>query len=1163
MKQMLQMTIEELVSDLHEKRVRLWLEGTKLKYDAPDGIMTAELLTALRRRRNQITDFLSRFGQVVPPPHNIPSAIAGPATSWPLSFAQERMWFLDQLTPNSPFFNLALPLRIEGPLNVEILQKALVELVARHESLRTVFAIENDKPVQVVTSPQLFRLEVHTSSCSLQVKLSLNQDVRRLIAQEARKPFNLQNGPLFRAALFEVDQAFHLLILTMHHIVCDGWSLGILLREVSTLYNSFAAGKPSPLPALPVQYRNFAIWQRDRLRDETFTNQLRYWVDHLQGLEPLQLMPGRPRPGLLTYKAAKYQFVIPRTLTQSLIQRGQQQGATLFMTLLAGFVALIARYSDRKDIAVAVPIANRNRLELEDLIGFFVNTLVMRIAVEGNPSISELLHNVKTTALQAYMRQDVPFERLVAELSPQRELDRNPLVQVMFALQNAPIEALQLTGLGIRPLPVPHAFSHFDLELHFWTEDDGLRGVFVYSTDLFDGRAISSLAAQLRRVLNAFAASPGMLLSALPVVSKRQRRRLLTEYSRCRIQDQTPKCIHSLFEEQALRTPDRPAVKHGRDILTFGELDAHSNRLAHYLIQKGVTAETPVGVCVTPSLEMIIGLLGILKAGGAYVPLDPNWPAERLRFVLRETKARISLTQIAFVESLSCMGLDEVFCLERGSDSLARESVASVSPQALPEHLAYIIYTSGSSGIPKGVMMEHRAVSNLLTGIFELFYRDYSEGANTTLLASFTFDASVEEIFASLAFGHCLCIVPDEAKQDGAALLRFLADNEIDICCGCSPAHLSQLTEAAAEFGKKCRLKHLVVGGEALEWRTVREFFHNWTGETMPTLFNIYGPTECCVDVTAYCLNPLAKQPRAATVPIGKPLANTRVYVVDRFGDLTPIGVPGELCVGGAGLARGYLQSPQLTAEKFVRSQFAPHKRIYRTGDLVRWLPSRDLEFLGRRDTQVQIRGFRVEPGEIDCLLAEHPAVRQSITIARETEAGEKQLVSYIASAAGHHKESHAAKKDLRNYLQDRLPAQMVPAVYVFLERMPLTPNGKIDRTALPEPRIIGSSLAKSSETTITATERALLQIWSRVFKHDVDISDNFFELGGHSLLATRLVSMIRSTLGINITLREFFAAPCISELGACIDEKHGESDTCVQSQQTRFPGFNGRGQGS
>jgi amino acid adenylation domain-containing protein len=1042
----------------------------------------------------------------------------------PLSFAQQRLWFIDQLGPGNFAYNFPAAVRLKGPLNAVALERSVNELIRRHEVLRTTFATVDGRPAQIIApmltvKPRLVDLRELPEG-------ERQAEVRRLVIAEAQRPFNLSRGPLLRIALLRLAEEEHIGLLTTHHIASDGWSTGILIRELAVLYEAFSSARSSPLPELPIQYADFAHWQRKWLQGEALENQLAYWNQQLLDVIPLELPTDHPRPATQSFRGSHQALLLPNSVSKGLKALSRQQGVTLFMTLLAAFTILLHRYTGQDDLIVGTPIANRNRLEIEGLIGFFVNTLVVRTDLSGNPTFREVLQRVREACLGAYAHQDLPFERLVEELHLERNLDRNPLFQVMFVVQNASPQTIALPGLTLSPVEIDSGTAHFDLTLHIADTEQGLVETLSYSTDLFDAETIARMLGHFTTLLEAVLANPERHLSDLPILSAAERRQLLVEWNDSRTDYAATQCIQQLFEAQVKRTPDALAVVFDDERLTYLELNRRANRTAHHLRALGVGPEVPVGICLEPSLEMVVGLLGILKAGGVYLPLDPVYPKERLAFVLETAQAAVMLTRERLIASLPEYS-GRVVCMDLDREPIDPEDEENPESSTRPEHLAYVIYTSGSTGRPKGVLISHHSISDHcrdVQGYYEL-------GSNDRVLqcGSLSFDLSLEQILPTLMVGARLIIMGSNVWH-AAEVHRKISELELTVLN--LPTDYWQ--ELAREWADRPELvwnthpRLFIVGGDVMR----PEALALWQRTPLKSvrLLNAYGPTEATITATAFEVPPQACETRTLqSVPIGRPLANRVIYLLDKYGNPVPVGVSGELHIGGSRLARGYLKRPDLTAEKFVPNPFGePGARLYKTGDRARYRPDGNVEFIGRVDYQIKIRGFRIEPGDIEATLAQHSAVRESIVLAREDVPGEKRLVAYIVAQP--HLPTTAT--DMRDFLKQRVPEYMVPSAFVMLETLPYMPNGKVDRGALPAPDLTRPEFGNALVAPRDAVELALTRLWEEVLEvRPIGVRDNFFELGGHSLAAVRLFALIENRMGKKLSLATVFQGATVEHL--------------------------------
>ncbi|MEH2232807.1 MAG: amino acid adenylation domain-containing protein [Nostoc sp.] len=1041
----------------------------------------------------------------------------------PLSFSQERLWFIQQLQPDSSTYNVSFAFRLQGLLNISALKDSLNEIIQRHEALRTTFLASENQPVQIIT-PNL-NLTLPVVDLQELSERERETQVLQLVKNEVEQPYDLEQGSLLRFSLVQLGKNEHVLLLGVHHIVFDGWSEGVLWRELTALYAAFSTGKSSPLPELPIQYADFAVWQRQWLQGEVMETQLNYWKQQLAGSPPLLELPtDRVRSPMQTNRGGIKHFGLNYHLTQKLKSLSQQSGATLFMTLLAGFVTLLSRYSNQQDILIGSPIANRNRSEIESVIGFFVNILVLRTDVSGNPSFWELLQRVRQVAMEAYSHQDVPFEQVVEALQPERNLSYSPLFQVMFVLQNTPPGKLELPGLTLTPLEIENPTAKYDLTLLMTETEQGLTASLEYNSDLFDRATITRMAGHFQTLLEGIVANPQQRVSELPLLTIPERHQLLVEWNDTQAEYPLDKCIHQLFEEQVEQTPDAVAVVFADQELTYRELNHQANKIAHYLQALGVEPEVLVGICMERSIQMVVALLGILKAGGAYVPLDPAHPQERLRFMLSDSQVSVLLTQEKLVSRLSKNKTD-VVCVDTAWGLISQESEHNPISDIKPENLAYVIYTSGSTGRPKGTLIVHQGLVNYLTWATKTYTVN---GCGAPVNSSIGFDATITSLFSPLLVGQKVVLLPEE--QEIEALSGALRSYSNFSLVKITPAHLDILNQLLVNNEAEGQARALIVGGEALSGKSL-SFWRSYAPSTR--LINEYGPTETVVGCCVYEVTD--RTSLSDWVPIGRPIFNTQLYILDRYLEPVPVGVPGELHIGGAGVARGYINRPELTEAKFIPNPFSQEKgaRLYKTGDLARYLPDGNIEFLGRIDNQVKIRGFRIELEEIEAVLSQHPDLREVVVIARPDQLGNPRLVAYFVP----HQAQVPTLGRLRNFLKQQLPDYMLPSAFVSLEAIPLTPNGKVDRDALPAPDISSFSQSISFIPPHTPTQEVLAAIWTEVLGlEQIGIHDNFFELGGHSLLATQVVSRLRQAFGVELPLRCLFESPTLAQLSESIE---------------------------
>lgn len=1059
----------------------------------------------------------TREAQPIPPRTNNSSA--------EVSFAQQRLWFLDQIEENRALYNVPRAMRLSGALDIPALQRTLNELVSRHEPFRTYFDSVDGALRQIISE---------TAELPL-ARIDLSDEARatEIICEESLRPFDLARGPIIRATLLRLAEHEHILLLCTHHIVSDAWSAGILFRELEALYNAFSTGGPSPLEPLPIQYADYAEWQRKWLQGEALESQLSYWKNQLHGVTGILDLPtDRPRAAGQLSRGAYKVHTLSSDLSSRLAELSKREGVTLFMTLLAAFQTLLWRYSNQDDIVVGSPIAGRNRVELEDLIGFFINTLVLRANLSGNPTFRALLDQVKETAVGAYAHQDLPFEKLVEELQPQRDLNRNPLFQVMFQVQNTAPPQPNLNGLSTSRIKIPTETAKFDLLLLVREQDDALLCVMEYNSDLFDGETIERMLRNYASLLESIVTNPDAHIADLPLLTTAQRQQILIEWNATNVEFPYQKSIHQIFHEQAQLTPDDVAIVCDTRRLTFAELNARANQLAQYLCKRGVGPEVRIAICVERSVEMIVGLLAILKAGGTYVPLEPTFPEERIAFIQSDSQARVLLTQ----QHLSISWTGETIYLDSDWPEIARETPEAPVETASAENSAHVIYTSGSTGRPKGVVSSHRASINRFAWMWRAYPFVPSEVCCQK--TSLSFVDSIWEIFGPLLQGVPLVIIPDDVVKDPQRFINALATNNVTRLV-LVPSLLRVMLELNEDLAQQLgKLRICVCSGETLPVELATSF-RKLLPQTL--LINLYGSSEVAADVLCY---EVERTERLATIPLGRPIANTSVYVLDSSFQPVPVDVPGEICISGEGLARGYLNQPTLTAEKFVPDPFSHEggARLFRTGDIGRYLPDGNIEYRGRRDHQVKVRGFRIELGEIEAQLATHPQVNQVVAVTSDSERGEKQIVAYVVA------DGEVSTDELRGYLSRKLPGYMIPAAFVFLDAFPLTASGKINRLALPRP---GPVARKEFVAPRTPVEKILAGIWSDVLNvAEIGVNDDFFGLGGHSLLLARIASRIRKACNIDLSLRVLFEASTVAELA-----KRVEAATQIASEDVPLVG--------
>lgn len=1040
--------------------------------------------------------------------------------SLPLSFAQQRLWFLHQLEPNNTAYNMPAASRLTGELNPGTLEQSITEIIRRHEVLRTAFVMKDDEPTQIVLPAQPVRIPLidlsHLSATELEIEAT------RLATAEAQEPFDLSRGPLIRFTLLRLGAEEHILLLTVHHIVFDGWSVGVLIKELTSLYRAYDSGDDSPLAELPVQYADYAEWQRDWLQAETLEQQLSYWKGQLgNATESLILPSTKSRPAVRSVEGAYQSFQLGPDLVLQLKTLGQNERSTLFMVLLAAFQVLLWRYSGQTDVVVGVPVSNRNRAEIEGLIGLFVNMLVMRGDLSRDPNFREFLRRTREVALEAYAHQDLPFETLVESLPLGRDLNRTPLFQVMMAWQDRPLENLNLGTVQLQLEETDNRTAKFDITLQLTETENGIAGRWEYSTDLFEAIDIESMVTHFQELLKGIGENAEQPVSEIPILTEDERRRLY-QFNATEEAYPSASYLHQLFEEQVTKTPDAIALVCEAGNLSYRELNIRANRLAHYLRTLGVAPEARVALLLERSPDMIVSMLAVLKAGGAYLPLDQAYPTARLSFMVEDACASVLICEQGLADILP-PHTATVVVLNSEADLIAKQSGENPRNFLEPANLSHVIYTSGSTGLPKGVAIEHRSVINFLHWALATFSSE--ELAGVFASTSICFDLSVFEIFAPLSCGGSV----------------ILADNALHLATHSSAGLVTLINTVPSAMAELLRWK--VVGEGVLTVNLAGETLKNslvqdtYLQTNVSLVRNLYGPTE----YTTYTTGEAVVRGSERQPTIGRPIANTQIHILDKALGLVPIGVVGELCIGGPGLARGYLNRPEMTADRFVPDSLGgePGSRLYRTGDLGKYLDSGEIEYLGRTDHQVKVRGYRIELGEIEAVLAQQTGVREAVVVAT---AEDQRVIAYVVSKVKSG-EQELTVAELRRRLHERLPDYMVPSSFVFLEQLPLTPNGKVDRRALPAPETLRPELETGYVEARTTTEQSLVEIWSEVLKlEQVGVYDNFFEMGGHSLMATRLMSQVRKRFGVEVGLRGFFEEATVAGLARQIELALGAS---------------------
>ena len=1054
--------------------------------------------------------------------------------SAPLSFAQQRLWFLDQLDPGSSLYSMPRQIRAQGPLDASALERALNALVARHEALRTSFPTVAGQPVQRIAPAEPLRIPV--VELSHLPESEREAEAQRLADGEARRPFDLALGPLFRAQLLRLAPEDHLLLLTLHHIVSDGWSMGVLFNELGVLYEAFTAGTAPPLAELPIQYADYAAWQRDWLQGQVLDAHLSYWRHQFRGdLAPLPLPSAPPSPvGPATNEGAQLSFSLSAEVTQRLERLSRQEGATLFMTLLAAFKALLWRYTGSDDVVVASPVAGRTRPELEGLIGFFVNLLAFRTNVSGDPSFRELLGRVREVTLSGLAHQDLPFERLVEELQPERTVGRNPLMQVVFAFQNFPRSERRLAGVSLRQERPEKGLAKFDLGLGMKEDAGELRGTIKYNTDLFDAGTITRLAGHYQTLVEAAAANPDQALSALPILTDAERHQLLVDWRGAARPGWDRPAVHQLVEAQAARTPEAVAVVCGEERLSYAELNGRANQLARAMQAQGVGPGSYVPLLLPGGPDVVLAMLAVMKAGAAFVPLDLEWPLERLRGALRELPGGVALVaqRLPFEAAL----LERpVLVVDATGATAAGERADDLGLVVEGEAPLYAIFTSGSTGIPKAAVVPHRGISNRLHWMTEFF--GPATAAAVLQTTRHVYDSAVWQLLWPLSTGGRTVLPGPGAEVSAEALARLIERHGVtitDFVPSVFNVLVPQVVAAAPLRAQLRSLRAVVVGGEEITPATTYQFMAAFPGVRV---INLYGPTEASIGCICYEV----QGTEGESIPIGRPIANVRALVLDPAGTPVPVGVAGELYLGGSCVGVGYLNDAEKTRASFVASALAEEgRRLYRTGDRVRYRADGQLEFLGRLDRQVKLRGLRIELGEIETALNRHPGVHASVVLLREDTPGDKRLVAYVVPGGTAPDLGALGLSELRSYLSRTLPEYMLPTVFVPLAELPRSPSGKVYRGALPRPDYQTAEQSEVGAEPRTTTELAVARIWAEVLRRDrVGIQQNFFDLGGHSLLATQVVARLRVAFGVELPLRSFFETPTVAGVAGHIETVH------------------------
>jgi len=1052
-------------------------------------------------------------------------------SSLPLSFAQQRMWFMEQLTPGTASYNVPSAVQLTGSLDVGALRTSLDALVERHSILRTTYEATGGVPQQMINEsiPVPFHvIDLRGSSIA-----NGEEELYRLLREEAARPFDLSSDCMLRGMVVQLADRVHALILVAHHIAVDGWSCKILNQELGILYEGTLHGREPALPDLPIRYADYAAWQRDDARSKELDQELEYWRTKLEGLSPtLDLPTSSSQPSDETFSGGKVLIMIPDDAAARIHEIASKLNITPFMVLASAVMITLYRYTGETDIAIGIPIAGRTRAKFENLVGLFVNTLVLRGDLSGQPSFATVLQRVKNVCIEAYGQQETPFERIVADSGAERVKDRSPIVQVMLSYWSVPSEPLQLAGMESTAINVGTDTSKFDLSFSLRETSEGLAGTLVYSLRLFNEDRMRDLAAHFVRLLDAGVREPELAIGKLPMLSPRERKRIVVDWNAATAPEPEERTLHGLFERATAATPQATAVVCGDDRLTYAELNECANHVAYYLRGLGVQADDLVGISMHRSTDLIVGLLGILKAGAAYLPLDHRFPSERLRYMMEDAAVSVLLTQSDLEANLPTDGIKVVRLDDDWPTIAQREPVPST--ETSPEDLAYVMYTSGSTGRPKGVMVSHRNVVGFLNAFQQV--TDVGPQRISTNVITYVFDVSVEEIFSPLCYGGTLHIVPYETTLDGRTLANYILDHGIT-AVNTVPDLLPSIAETFEKHGGCGKLACLITGLTSMKQGLLQRF----RDISSPLkIINVYGPTETTCAATAYEFESATDPDR--DVPIGRPCPDYQIYIVNDMLEPVPVGVTGEILIGGVGVSRGYLNQPDLTEERFIPNTFATdaEDRVYRTGDLGRYLDDGTIEFLGRADRQVKVRGHRIELREIELTIESHPLVKSCHASASTLAEDDVRLVAYVVCTG----DKQNIETTLRQYLQQRLPGYMLPAAFVFLEALPLLPSGKIDRRALPLPEWSRGASATQFVPPTTELERKLALIWREVLKiNRIGITDTFFELGGHSLLAVRLINRIEGALNVRVPIRILFDRPTIAELALFIDNATTKSE--------------------
>ena len=1132
-------SVGDLLSELRRANIRLWAEDDRLRYSAPKGRLTPEIRDQLRERKSEILAFLHK---IRPSQDEVFTPVPREG-DMPLSFAQQRIWFLYQLDPEDRSYNLVWPLRLRGKLDVPALKQSIQGVIRRHEALRTTFAVRDGEPVQMIDRDQTRGTSFPVDDlCDLPESEQM-ETVQKMAVEGLERIFDLENDPLLRCGLLCLGPEEHVLLIFGHHMVCDSWAAGIFIRDLAAFYRAFSEDRPNDtltLPELPIQYADFALRQREWLEKGELEKQLDYWKRQLAGAPfVLELPTDHPRPAELTSTGSLERFELDDDLARELNSLSHGTGTTLFMTLFAAFSTLIFRYTGQEDMLIGTLIANRNRKEIEHLIGLFVNTLVLRADLSGDPEFPDLVSRVRQVTLNAYAHQDIPFDQLIEAVQPPRRLSHTPLFQIVFSMQNVPLK-MELPGLSMDLLDVERETAQFDLSFDMMEMDGRLTGTVEYRTDLFEADTIRRMIGHFQTLLEAIAENPRQRISELPLMTAAEQHQVLVEWNDTDADYPADKTVVDMFQEQAEKSPDKIAVVFEETQLTYRELNEQANRIAHFLTDEyQIQPDDRVGLLLERSEWMITGILGVLKAGGAYVPMDPGYPEERIQHMIGDSGCKATLSDRKLIQSLD-MSAEAI-----DIHDIRHEFSSNPARSASPHHLAYLIYTSGSTGVPKGVLIEHRSVVNMVCGLTQVLYNRLVGGGNMkeAMTAPFVFDVSVQQIFSSLIQGNALYIISEETLLNPHLFVALLNEKSIDLI-DLTPTFLSSLIESGAKLPNT--IQHINLGAEQLScWLSGK--FYGYEKYLNLTIANVYGPTESCVNTALFHVDSDFRSD-SPIVPIGKPMPNIRLFILDNTLNFVPIGIPGEICIAGAGLARGYLNREYLTKEKFVQNPFEPGRRMYRTGDLGRWLPDGNIEFLGRNDDQVKIRGYRIELGEIRNRLLSHNSVKNAAVIAKDFRGNEEnELAAYVTGG------DKLNVGELRNHIRTTLPDYMIPSYIIQMEDIPLLPSGKVDRRALPDPEGLRPDMETGYVMPRTESERRIAGVWQEALGLEkVGVHDNFFDLGGHSLLIIRVQNMLREKFGLNIPVVNLFRYPTVAALAGYLAQEDDRGEDALRQVRDR-----------